>query len=245
MRLGKKEAQRDARNLKLQAVLRPEAPTPPESYDFDRAYGGFLESPMFANDRLGCCVIAGRAHQTLRLELKEQGGLIGIDDNAVVNEYLTESGGADDGLYTLESLKTWRTRGWLIGWTTYKIKAFAEVNLRDREAVKAAIYGACGIGLGLSLPLTAEVQFANHAPWLLGYTDGDGAPGSWGGHYVYCPGYNATGPVAISWGRRVQMTWGFMTIYGDEAYAITDDRTPGYRSAVIDTAKVDNFLAAL
>ena len=65
-KLGKRAAKRDDRNLKFAAVLK--APTPlPDTYDFDVKHKG-IPTPMFANDTLGCCVIAGRAHQTLRFE---------------------------------------------------------------------------------------------------------------------------------------------------------------------------------
>ena len=38
------------------------------------------------------------------------------------------------------------------------------------------------------------------------------------------PGYNAKGPVCVTWGRKQQMTWAFFDKYCDEAYAIVDDK---------------------
>src|SRR4051812_34778270 len=93
LKLGKKPAKRDRRNLQLKSILRAQVAVPDE-YDFDTAHSG-VPTPVFANDRLGDCVIAGRAHQTLRLELMEQGEVIRITDGEVVREYLLETGGDD------------------------------------------------------------------------------------------------------------------------------------------------------
>src|SRR5262249_5758863 len=125
-KLGKSDAKRDDRNLMLAAVLRKARPALPKSYDFDTNHPG-IPTPMFANDEYGDCVIAGRAHQTLRFELIEQGSLLMIPTSAVVKEYKKETGGADTGLVVLDSIKLWRKRGWQVGTHTYKIKAFAEV----------------------------------------------------------------------------------------------------------------------
>src|SRR5262245_36671815 len=92
-KLGKAPARRDKRNLKLAAILR--APVSlPEEYDFDVLHQG-VPTPVFGNDRFGDCVIAGRAHQTLRFELIEQKKLIPITENDVIKEYFKETGGED------------------------------------------------------------------------------------------------------------------------------------------------------
>ncbi len=70
-KLGKAAAKRDRRNLMFAAILRAPLKVPPE-YDFDLTHTG-IPTPMFANDTYGDCVIAGRAHQTLRFELIEAG----------------------------------------------------------------------------------------------------------------------------------------------------------------------------
>ena len=57
---------------------------------------------MFANDTYGCCVISGRAHQTLRFELIEQKAKIQITDKEVIAEYLKETGGVDASLVVVE-----------------------------------------------------------------------------------------------------------------------------------------------
>jgi hypothetical protein len=241
-KLGKAPARRDKRNLKFAAILRTPVALPDE-YDFDVLHLG-VPTPMFGNDRYGDCVIAGRAHQTLRFELMEQQELISISENDVVNEYFKETGGPDEGLVVLSSLKSWRSQGWLAARRRYKIKAFAEINPTEHEEIKRAAYMDIGSGLGLSLPKTAQAQFAAGKPWDV--VEGPGsAPNSWGGHYVYISGYTTKGPVCVTWGQKHQITWAFMDKYCDEAYAIIDDlNTPKSRRG-LDVRKIQNFLASL
>src|ERR1041384_4825755 len=70
-KLGKAPAKKDKRNLKFATLLRAAAPALPPAYDFDLTHPG-IPTPMFGNDVHGDCVIAGRAHQTLRFEDIEQ-----------------------------------------------------------------------------------------------------------------------------------------------------------------------------
>ena len=112
-KLGKAAAKKDGRNLMFAAVLKA-APKLPVAYDFDLQHPG-IPTPMFANDSYGDCVIAGRAHQTLRFERIEQGSDLMISDKDVMREYLNETGGPDTGLIVLDSFKLWRSKGWKVG----------------------------------------------------------------------------------------------------------------------------------
>src|SRR5690242_14337503 len=94
-KLGKAPARRDKRTLKFAAILKAQIAVPPK-YDFDEQHPG-VATPMFANDQCGDCVMAGRAHQTLRFELIEQKKVITIADGDVMREYFRETGGADTG----------------------------------------------------------------------------------------------------------------------------------------------------
>ena len=237
-KLGKAAAKRDARNLKFATLLKA-APTLPPAYDFDMKHPG-IPTPMFANDTLGCCVIAGRAHQTLRFEDIEQGSVLMITDADVRKEYFKETGGPDSGLVVLDSLSEWRHKGWRVGKHTYRISAYAEVNRANRNQVRQAIYADVGIGIGVNLPLSAQGEIQTGRPWAT--TTGPGsAPGSWGGHYVYVPGYTPAGPVCVTWGRKQQMTWAWFDKYCDEAYAIFDGKN-AFKKALIKQAAIAKFL---
>ena len=240
-KLGKAPARKDARNLKLASLLKAGPPLP-RAYDFDLAHAG-IPTPMFANDVHGDCVIAGRAHQTLRFEDIEQGSVLMVSDKDVLNEYFKETGGADRGLIVLDSLKRWRSKGWKVGKKTYSIQAFSEVDFRNRDEVRRAIFADIGIGLGVQLPNSAKVQLQTGQPWDVS-SGRDSERGSWGGHYVYVPGYTPVGPICVTWGRKQQMTWAWLARYCDEAYAIFDARDR-FKKALIDGKKIRTFLAAL
>ncbi len=241
-KLGKAPAKKDERNLKFASLLRAAPPALPSAYDFDSSHPG-IPTPMFANDTRGDCVIAGRAHQTLRFEDIEQGSVLMITDKEVLKEYLKETGGSDTGLVVLDSLNEWRHKGWKVGKHIYKIQAFSEVAFTNHEEARQAIYADVGVGLGLQLPNSAKAQIQTGQPWEV--TSGpDSAPGSWGGHYVYVPGYTPSGPVCVTWGRKQQITWDWLDKYCDEAYAIFDAKNR-FKMAMVDKAKITAFLNTL
>jgi len=241
-KLGKAAAKKDERNLRFATLLRATAPTLPNDYDFDTTHPG-IPTPMFGNDNYGDCVIAGRAHQTLRFEDIEQGSVLMITDKQVLKEYRRETGGPDTGLVVLDSLKEWRKKGWKVGRHTYKIRAFAELDFENHEEVRQAIFADIGIGLGVQLPNSAKMQIQTGQPWDV--TTGSGsAKGSWGGHYVFVPGYTRIGPVCVTWGRKQPMTWAWLDKYCDEAYTIFDAKNR-FRKTMIDQGKVTAFLESL
>jgi hypothetical protein len=195
---------------------------------------------MFANDQYGDCVIAGRAHQTLRFEAFEQNKVLDIKDKDVTREYFRESGGFDAGLVMLDSLNAWHNRGWRLGCCLskpYKIYAFAQVNPKDSEMVRAATYLLSGVQTGILLPLSAQDQTGPDKVWDVG-----GPAGEWGGHCVFIEGYNDVGPIGITWSFRQQMTWRFFNFYVDECYGIIDDRDSWVTDSPLDIERLSQWL---
>ncbi len=242
LRFGKAPAKRDERNLKLSAILRAPVALPAE-YDFDVNHNG-IPTPMFGNDQYSDCVMAGRAHQTLRFERAEQDVLIHITDKDVLQEYLKETGGEDAGLVVLDSLKLWRKPGWSAAKRRYKIKAFAEIDPKTHPEIKRAVFMDIGIGLGFLLPNAAITQFHAGKPWEV-VGGNAGKPNRHNGHYVYVPGYTKMGPVCVTWGRKQQMTWKFLDKYCDEAYAIIDAVDTAKKKRGLNEQKIDEFLASV
>lgn len=241
-RLGKAPAKRDPRNLKFATLLKAPVKVPDE-YDFDLKHPG-IPTPMFGNDTHGDCVIAGRGHQTLRFERVEQGKLIKITDQEILKEYLAETGGPDTGLVVLDSLNLWRQKGWIGGKQRLKIRAFSQLKQTNHKEVISAIFLDLGVGLGLSLPLTAQAQIDAGKPWDVVSGPGS-APNSWGGHYVFIPGYTKKGPVCVTWGRKQQMTWAFVDKYCDEAYAIFDAPNTAKMKKSLKMKELNAFLSAI
>lgn len=242
VRFGKRKAKRDQRNLMFATLLRA-APALPAEYDFDVVHHG-IPTPMFGNDRYGDCVMAGRAHQTLRFEKAEQNRLVAITEKDVLREYFSETGGVDSGLVVLDSLKEWRSTGWLAAKRRYRIKAFAQIDQGKRNEVKRAVFMDIGVGFGFTLPDAALTQFYAGKPWAV-VSGKPGRPNPNNGHYVYVPGYTKQGPVCVTWGRKQQMSWAFLVKYCDEAYAIIDAADTGKKKRALDVQKLDAFLAAL
>ena len=239
-KLGKAAAVRDKATVAFGQLLRA-GKALPAKYDFDATHAG-IPTPMFGNDTLGDCVIAGRAHQTLRFEDIEQGSVLMIKDADVTKEYFKETGGPDTGLVVLDSLKLWQSRGWKVGTKTYKIRAYAAIDFKNHTQVRQAIFSDVGIGLGVQLPKAAQGQIQTGQAWAV-TTGPDAKPGSWGGHYIFVPGYTKLGPVCVTWGRKQQMTWDWLNKYCDEAYAIFD-AADSFKKTIVSQAKMDALLPA-
>jgi hypothetical protein len=220
LKLGKKEAVVDSRTIKMATLFKELAP-PPEEYDFDLAHPIFsMPLPVFANDRYGDCVIASRAHQTLRFEAIEQSMLLPISDEDVINQYMIETGGQDSGLVELESLKQWRKDGWKVGDNTYKIHAFGSIDWHKKQSVMMSIYYLSSCYTGVALPESAKKEFADGKVW----SDLRYLPGTWGGHAMIVTGYDKYTVTFITWGRRQKATWDWFFQYCDECYSIVDDK---------------------
>ena len=89
-----------------------------------------------------------------------------------------------------------------------------------------------------------EQQFADHQPWALTHTAADSD--ILGGHAVPIVGYNALGPIVVTWGALQQVTWAWWDRYASEAYAVITAEVKASGSLRgIDFAALDADLAAL
>ena len=249
VKLLKAPAKRDARNLKLAGLLKKLPPLAAE-FNCDSCFPFPIPTPMFGNDQLGDCVIAGRAHQTLRFEAFEQSKAIPISDQDAVDEYFSESGGQDSGLVLLDSLKEWRKKGWLAAGERYNAFGFAELDRSKHAEITASIYFLRGANIGLQLPLSAQSQIANGEIWDVTEDPnfdpyGPAAPGSWGGHCVYLVAYDPAGPVCVTWGQLQQMTWAFFDADCDEAYGIVQNREAFVAGSPVDVALLEQEIAEI
>lgn len=259
LKLGKLPAKEDpkGRTVRLRSILvKKYLPALPEAYDIDAALGGIDDSRMFANNEYGNCVIAARAHQTLRFEKGEQGRQIDIADQEVIDQYLIETGGGDWGLILLESLKSWRKNGWPVGDQNYTIYAFASVDWKSHTEVKHCIHLLHGINFGMRVYQKDMDQFNAGEPWHLTGDNGQFR----GGHGVYaCQyntyigrriaptikvlGYNQFGIWCMTWGKKQFMTYDFWDARVDEAYGIVDNRNEWMaEDSPVDVEKLDGYL---
>jgi hypothetical protein len=230
--LGKLPAKKDKRNLLVKDILK-EAKIYPTSYNFDTKHKG-IPTPMYGNDKHGCCVISGRAHQTLRFEFEEQNKVLPITDTEVLAEWRKENGNTENGLYMLDSLKLWRKSGWTAGGKKYKIKAFAQSDPKNPKEIKNIVYHDIGIQLGISMPDTWSSEFSAGKPW----TDTSLPPNPYNGHCVFVCGYTPSYVTCVTWARKQKMSWEWFKKYVDEAYAAVD----AVNIKAFDQAKIEEFL---
>jgi hypothetical protein len=219
-KLGKLQPKIDERTFQLRTLLVDKnLPILPKEFNVDSLCILPIHTYMYANDRYGDCVIAGRAHMTLRFECLEENKVINITDADVISAYFYESNGNDSGLVMLDSLNHWREEGWFAANNPYNIYAFAQVNPSHISDIQYSIYLLRGVYVGLALPNSAK----NQTVWDV--TSGpDSNNGSWGGHCVYVNAYNEVGPICVTWGRKQQMSWAFFVRYSDEVYAVIDNK---------------------
>jgi hypothetical protein len=216
VKLGRKPAQHKAKNLQLRRYLTSRTlAAAPSSVHYGQKVakvGGTF--PMYANDRLGDCTCAAAGHhievwtanaQTLRVP----------SETDVERTYIPGTGNADDGRYLNDVLDYWRKTG--IG--SDRIEAYAEVDVKNLDEVKAALWIFGGLYLGVGLPVTAQQQ--RTWSYVASAPASDREPYSWGGHCVNATGYTRTsGMYLVTWGTLIRMTWGFFKRYVDEAFAI-------------------------
>lgn len=246
LKLGKLPPKLDPRTLMLRRILAKELPPPPLEYDvdFDNPQIWPLPLPMFANDQWGDCVIAARANMTLRLEKLEQEQDILISDNDVLSEYWREQGdptGArkpDNGLYVLDSIKSWRSDGWMAAGQKYNIYAFAAINKDHRTDIMQAVHLLNGAIAGVELYQGDIDAINNKQVWSMDYPKGELA----GGHCMYKIGYTRSGGVFLTWGQRQVATWAWVLDRLDEIYGIVDDRDKFLANSSLDIEKLDAIL---
>jgi hypothetical protein len=136
---------------------------------------------------------------------------------------------SDQGGDELTVLNDWRKQKF----SGHPLMAFADTDPQDELHVKQAIFLFGGLYIGLQLPISAQTQDV----WDVA-SGPSGQPGSWGGHCVFVPDYDANYLTCITWGQLKKMTWAFWGTYCDEAHALlSPDMKPpaGFDMAALQT----------
>lgn len=250
MKLGKRAPRIDSRTLMLAKYMK-DLPTPPVSVDYTK---GITSFGMMMNDSLGDCTIAGCGH-AIQIWTANQGTEATVPDSDILAAYEAWDGynpadpSTDQGGVEIDVLNNWRTNG-LSG---HQLLAYADPDPGDQNHVKSAINLFGGLYIGLALPLTAQ----NQDVWdvvegslldkLKGFFmhDSPSDPGSWGGHCVFVPAYDANGLTCITWGQLKKMTWAFWGKYCDESHALLSPDWVSNRQTGFDLVTLQADLAAV
>ena len=197
---------------------------PPPPYNFDDALPP-ITLEMYANDSCNDCVMAARAHHTLRFVWDSSRRLLNISDSDVTNQYRKETLGPDNGLDLETSLDAWQHSGWPIGpdqKTMHKIASHSvsysidggtypgddPTKVLSKQQLQARIFSSIGAQVNLYLPKAVSVKksksFGPGHPWQIpSDTDGDS-------HVMLLTGYCADSFIGITWAQRQEMTWEFL-----------------------------------
>lgn len=216
-KLGKGPARHG--KLRLAAYLKDDLPPAPEAVDWT---AGLSSWGMMGNDSYGDCVFAAGAHAiqswTLNAGLPTQSRIQRTMSDAAVLSYYSQWAGyvpgdpaTDNGFVILDFLNLWKADAY----GGVLLDGFVDPDPANQEHIKQAVALFGGVDIGLQLP----VAWQNMDVWDVA-EGADGAPGSWGGHSVWVPAYNAVGPLCVTWGDLKQMTWAGWMRYSDEAHAI-------------------------
>ena len=215
MKLGRKAIKTDSRTLMLGDYLTPKLPPPPASADWTK---GITSWGMMMNDTLGCCTIAGVGH-AIQVFTANSGSEVTVPDATIESYYEQWDGyvpgnpSTDNGGIELDVLNDWKKNGF----AGNTLAAFADPKVSNLVQVRQAIALFGGVYIGLSLPITAQ----NQDVWDVVPKGGANAKkGSWGGHCVFVPKYDAKSFTCITWGQLKVMTVAFWKKYCDEAHAL-------------------------
>lgn len=248
VKLGKRPAKHDPRTLRLASYLSPaRLPPIPESVAWSSKVPNW---PMYANDQIGDCAIAGPAHQVQAWSFNDDDTPdFTPTDEQVIGGYMRVGGydpnnpASDNGSVLLDVMNAWRREG-LFG---RKIGAFVSVSPSQHDLVAAGIYLFGGLCIGLNLPRACQDHEVWKAPGRF-HRWGQWAPGSWGGHCVEVVDYDSHYLTCVTWGGLKKMSWAFFDAYCDEAFAMiapewlgTDGKAPNG----FDGVALVNDLAAL
>lgn len=233
LKLGLRPHTPDPRDLHLvnyfdhRAALKgPEASSAGDSLPAAFGHGDLVaegEWGVLGNDRVGDCVFAGAAHETLVLGregehkphfdegtvLGDYSALTGYDpadpstdqgtDMRAAAQYRRKTGIEDSGYLTPKEPEPSR----------HRIGAYLWLERGDVDQFWAALHTFSVAGIGYELPESAEQQFSEGKPWDVVR----GSPIA-GGHYVPAIGRRSGGFIdAVSWGKRIAITPRFYQRY--------------------------------
>lgn len=247
LKLGKRPPRHDARTLHLSDYLKPAAfPKAPAKVDYTKAITKWPIG-MLLNDELGDCTIAGALHFRQVVTANTKGAACFTPTDAQVLEGYEricgydpsqgkENNPTDNGGDLLTVLNSWRKDG--IGGE--KILAFAKVNLRAANDLKAAIDIFGGLYAGVGLPLSAQDQKI----WDVAKGK-NGQIYSWGGHCVPVHYYDSRQVQCVTWGTKQPMTWAFFHKYFDEGYVVLTDEWLNAQGKTPDGFDLDTLRADL
>ena len=240
-KLGRAPRSYDPRVPHMSALMAGKNLTPPPA-EVDNTKGMPADLGMLLNDNLGdsTCAAVYHAIQVWTFNATK-GAMMDTEPDSDVEllyefacGYNPKIPGEGPGGTVQQVLKYLLKNGFPTGTdgkTTLRIAGFIEIDPRNIDDVKRAIWN-CGCAyIGFQVP--ASIMPPGQEPPKVWTVDPDNTQ-IVGGHAVVLAGYSAQGARVISWGSYYTMTWDFFAKYVDEVYAIAEQdwieatgKTPG------------------
>jgi len=233
--LGKKPATKDDRDFRFSTFVDVERVLPKVPSTFGHERSG-ITWPMFGNDRWGCCVWTGAAHETRLYFAARRMPIPPFRTEDVLADYSAGTGfdpsagppgrnPTDQGTNMREALNYRRHTG--IRDATgarHKIGAFMRIDEWQELLVATYLFGAAAIGVEFTTG--ADRDFAERRTWYPHRGDE-----VLGGHYLPVVARRRQNR-CVTWAQEVGMAKAYWDRYCDEAYAVlseeylTEGRTP-------------------
>jgi hypothetical protein len=223
LKLGKKPATKDKRDIKFASLLDTTVLPP-----LPKSFGHYaVVQPnkwgMLGNDQYGDCVWAGACHEHM-LWTRESASVMdatfstadALSDYAACTGFNPNDPNSDQGT-DMRQAALYRQKTGVIDThgRRHKIAAFAACSAGSMSDLDYAIYLFGAAGIGIEFPASAMDQFNAGQVW--DYVKGSPIEG---GHYIAGVGKLANGNYDIlTWGQVHQATPKFLSHYMDEALA--------------------------
>lgn len=227
LRFGRRHP-KNAPSIKLSAILTPagaaaQLPPHPDAEDYLASVAKQLQ--MLGNDRYGVCAAVTWANWRLMLSSLLGGASVYPDFSAVEALYRTQNPtfpAEDDGMVLQTLLEDLVRAG---GPDGRKPVAFAQVDPKNRDELKAALAIFGCVWLGIDVQQRNMAEFQQGRPW-----DHHAGDPLVGGHAVLAGGYlgKAISDVRIAtWGAETSLTDSFLANNVEEAWVVIDDLNLG------------------
>lgn len=197
------------------------------------------------NNSLGCCTISALGHIIQQITSAND-ALIQPSETGIIESYCEATGykrgdkTTDRGFNMQGALSYIRNKGLITScasktttnpdgtkttvyspYSRHKIRAYVTVDLKNVQAIRAAYWLLGTVYLATTIPNKIKndkgvITNSSSSFWDVAPVDG----GPKGGHAISIAWINDVGPVIMTWGRKVQMTWNFWDKYGYGAYGI-------------------------
>ena len=212
MKFGRNRPSPSHPRLRLGKYLLTGLPAAPATVDYSGAAASAL-ARMYANDRLGCCVVAGGAH--LRGVTSGNAGetCVTFTDEQIVAMYGAIGGyvpgdpSTDQGCDELTALSYLTATGYPDG---VKLSGSASVDAASPDEVRSALWLFENVIFGMELP-DAWVTPMPSSRGFIWDVAGDPVPSN--GHCVVGVGYTEQGVIISTWGMLGLITWAAVAKY--------------------------------